>query len=88
MTVAELGAANLLIFDAGALRRCCCGRTPVQAAGAGMLVISSCICLLLGARLAALAPRRCIAKATMEEVGGGLILAGLCLLGAGLPLFR
>lgn len=53
-----------------------------------MLVTSSVSCLVAGAVLAALAPRRPVAQATMEGLGGSLIVGGLCLLGSGLPLFQ
>ncbi|WP_284042359.1 hypothetical protein [Methylobacterium tardum] len=34
------------------------------------------------------APRRSVQQATLESAGGGLIVLGLVIIGAGLPLFR
>ncbi len=57
-------------------------------AGAPAMTILSLFCLLSGAVLAGLAPRRSVQQATLESAGGGLIVLGLVIIGAGLPLFR
>lgn len=52
------------------------------------MVVLSLICLVSGAGAAAASlavPDRRIA---LERAGGGLFTIGLCLIGAGLPLFR
>ena len=57
-------------------------------AEASAMFVLSLMCLVSGVALAAAAPHRPERKAAFERVGGGLIVGGLCLLGAGLPLFR
>ncbi|MCJ2087564.1 hypothetical protein MKK88_16470 [Methylobacterium sp. E-005] len=52
------------------------------------MTLLSVICLFSGATLAGMAPRRAMQQATLEGAGGGLIVLGLVILGAGLPLFR
>jgi hypothetical protein len=52
------------------------------------MTILSLFCLLSGAVLAGLAPRRSVQQAALESAGGGLIVLGLVIIGAGLPLFR
>jgi hypothetical protein len=52
------------------------------------MTILSLSCLLSGATLAGLAPRRAVQQAALESAGGGLIVLGLVIIGAGLPLFR
>ncbi|MDP4006243.1 hypothetical protein [Methylobacterium sp. NEAU K] len=48
----------------------------------------SLICLLSGAVLAGIAPKRSVQQAALESAGGSLIVLGLVIIGAGLPLFR
>jgi hypothetical protein len=48
----------------------------------------SVFCLVAGAALAGLAPRRAVQQAALESAGGGLIVLGLVMIGLGLPLFR
>jgi hypothetical protein len=50
--------------------------------------ILSLICLISGCTLAGIAPKRPHQRALLESVGGCLIVLGLCLIGASLPLFR
>jgi hypothetical protein len=57
-------------------------------AGAPAMTILSLFCLLSGAVLAGLAPRRSVQQAALESAGGGLFVLGLVIIGAGLPLFR
>lgn len=52
------------------------------------MFILSLICLIAGATLAAVAPKRPVQQATLESAGGGLIVLGLVVIGAFVPLFR
>lgn len=52
------------------------------------VIILSLICLVSGCTLAGIAPKRPRQQALLESVGGCLIVLGLCLVGADLPLFR
>jgi hypothetical protein len=52
------------------------------------MVVLSLICLVSGVVSAGVASQRPQRQAVFESVGGGLLIGGLCLLGAGLPLFR
>ena len=52
------------------------------------MFVLSLMCLVSGATLASTAPRQPRRQAAFESMGGCLIVGGLCLLGAGLPLFR
>lgn len=52
------------------------------------MVILSVLCLVSGAVLAGSAPRRSVQRAALESTGGSLIVLGLVIIGAGLPLFR
>ena len=52
------------------------------------MFVLSLMCLVSGATLAGTAPHRPMRQAAFESAGGCLIVGGLCLLGAGLPLFR
>lgn len=70
-------------LDASALLR-----ASSLSAGAPAMTILSLFCLLSGAVLAGLAPRRSVQQAALESAGGGLIVLGLVIIGAGLPLFR
>jgi len=70
-------------LDASALLR-----ASSLGAGAPAMTILSLFCLLSGAVLAGLAPRRSVQQAALESAGGGLIVLGLVIIGAGLPLFR
>ena len=51
------------------------------------MTILSVICLVTGATLAGIAPKRSVQQATLESAGGSLIVLGLVIIGAGLPLF-
>lgn len=53
-----------------------------------LVFILSLICLISGCTLAGIAPKRPHQQALLESVGGGLIVLGLCLIGASLSLFR
>ena len=53
-----------------------------------MTAFISLACLGLGALLAGLAPRNPDRTAAFETGGGLLLVAGLAVLGSGLPLFR
>ena len=46
------------------------------------------ICLVAGATLAGIAPKRTLQQAALESAGGSLIVLGLVIIGAGLPLFH
>lgn len=52
------------------------------------MAVLSLVCLLSGVISAGVAAQRPRQQAVLESVGGGLLIGGLCLLGAGLPLFR
>ena len=52
------------------------------------MVILSLICLISGVVLAGLAPNRPVQQAALESTGGSLIVFGLIIVGAELPLFR
>ena len=52
------------------------------------MFVLSLMCLVSGVTLAATASHRPVRRATFESMAGCLIVGGLCLLGAGLPLFR
>ncbi len=52
------------------------------------MTLLSVICLFSGAALAGLAPQRSVQQAALEGAGGGLIVLGLVIIGAGLPVFR
>jgi hypothetical protein len=52
------------------------------------MTILSVICLVAGTGLAGMAPGRSVRQASLESAGGGLIVLGLVIIGAGLPLFR
>ena len=52
------------------------------------MFVLSLICLVSGATLAVTASHWPVRRAAFESMGGCLIVGGLCLLGAGLPLFR
>ena len=52
------------------------------------MVVLSLMCLVSGAVSAGVAAQRPHQQAVFESIGGGLLIGGLCLLGAGLPLFR
>lgn len=53
-----------------------------------MIALASLTSLVAGSGLAAFAPRAGLRAHTFESCGGLLMVAGLALLGAGLPLFR
>jgi purine-cytosine permease-like protein len=52
------------------------------------MVILSLPCLILGAALATLAPKRPAQQAAVETTAGCLVFLGLVLIGSCLPLFR
>lgn len=52
------------------------------------MVILSLPCLVLGAALAAFAPKRPAQQAAVETAAGCLVIFGLVLIGSCLPLFR
>jgi hypothetical protein len=52
------------------------------------VVILSPICLIAGVTLAAVAPKQPVQQVALESAGGGLIVLGLVVIGACLPLFR
>ena len=52
------------------------------------MAVLSLVCLVSGVISAGVAAQRPQQQAVLEGVGGGLLIGGLCLLGAGLPLFR
>ncbi|MGH1575513.1 hypothetical protein ACRAWG_38955 (plasmid) [Methylobacterium sp. P31] len=52
------------------------------------MVILSLICLIAGVTLAGIAPKRPIQQAMLESAGGSLIVLGLVIVGAALPIFR
>lgn len=52
------------------------------------MTVLSVICVVAGTVLAGMAPRRAVRQASLENAGGGLIVLGLVIIGAGLPLFR
>ena len=52
------------------------------------MILLSLICLVLGATLAGIAPKRSVQQVALENAGGSLIVLGLVIIGAGLPLFR
>ncbi|GJE58947.1 hypothetical protein MPOCJGCO_1032 [Methylobacterium trifolii] len=60
----------------------------VKAEGTRMIGLASLPCLGLGIALAALAPRAGLRMQAFETGSGLLLVSGLALLGAGLPLFR
>ena len=52
------------------------------------MIVFSLICLVFGAMLAGIAPKSPVHQAVLESAGGSLIVLGLIIIGAGLPLFR
>jgi hypothetical protein len=60
----------------------------METAGAGEMFVLSLMCLVSGATLAGTAPDQPVRQAVFEGLGGSLIVAGLCLIGMGLPLFH
>jgi len=62
-------------------------RVSNSTAGAAVMTILSVICLVTGATLAGIAPKRSVQQAALESAGGSLIVLGLVIIGAGLPLF-
>lgn len=52
------------------------------------MTLLSAFCLFSGTVLAGIAPQRSVQQARLESAGGGLIVLGLVIIGAGLPLFR
>lgn len=53
-----------------------------------MMLATSLACLIAGTVLAAGAPRFVAHAALAELLAGGLLILGLALIGAGLPVFR
>ena len=51
-------------------------------------MVASTVCLVAGDGLAAQAPRFGARAALAETFAGGLLIAGLVLIGLGLPVFR
>jgi hypothetical protein len=79
------GKGFLNAGSASSRRRAC--RAPSGRRGPAMPVLSL-ICLVSGAALAGLAPKDAVRQATLESAGGGLIVLGLVIIGAGLPLLH
>ena len=52
------------------------------------MTILSAVCLVAGAILAGIAPKRSVQQAALESAGGSLIVLGLVIIGADLSLFR
>lgn len=52
------------------------------------MVVLSLMCLVSGVVSAGVASQRPEQQIILESVGGCLLISGLCMLGAGLPLFR
>jgi hypothetical protein len=61
--------------------------SEVRPLEAPVMTILSVLCLVTGATLAGIAPKRSVQQATLESAGGSLIVLGLVIIGAGLPLF-
>lgn len=65
-----------------------CSRASAGGAGAPTVVILSLLCIASGVMLAGTAPNRPVQQAVLEGAGGSLIVLGLAIIGAALPLFR